>query len=157
MTTETVSETAGADSKPRHWPKHAIWIGLTIAAGNLPLYFGYVTYVSPDLRDVPWINAPLSWIGLALAATGTFYVVKEGRGLLKRGLATTGLLLTLLLVGMFNWYVFRHSYALPESAEAPATEALAPDFTLRDQNDRDVSLSDFHGKKVVLVFYRGDW
>jgi cytochrome oxidase Cu insertion factor (SCO1/SenC/PrrC family) len=30
----------------------------------------------------------------------------------------------------------------------------APNFTLRDQNGKEVSLSDFHGKKTVaLVFY----
>ena len=30
----------------------------------------------------------------------------------------------------------------------------APEFTLRDQNGKEVKLSDFHGKKnVVLAFY----
>jgi cytochrome oxidase Cu insertion factor (SCO1/SenC/PrrC family) len=30
----------------------------------------------------------------------------------------------------------------------------APDFTLRDQNGKETKLSDFHGKKsVVLAFY----
>ena len=32
----------------------------------------------------------------------------------------------------------------------------APDFTLRDQNGADVSLSDFLGKNVVLYFYPKD-
>ncbi|HEY3091313.1 MAG TPA: peroxiredoxin [Jatrophihabitantaceae bacterium] len=32
--------------------------------------------------------------------------------------------------------------------------ALAPDFTLRDQNNEEITLSSFHGKKaVLLVFY----
>jgi peroxiredoxin len=36
--------------------------------------------------------------------------------------------------------------------------AAAPDFTLKDQNQKDVKLSDFHGKKnVVIVFYPLDW
>jgi cytochrome oxidase Cu insertion factor (SCO1/SenC/PrrC family) len=31
---------------------------------------------------------------------------------------------------------------------------VAPDFTLKDQNGKDVSLHDFRGKKtVVLAFY----
>lgn len=35
---------------------------------------------------------------------------------------------------------------------------LAPDFTLEDMTGRRISLSDFRGKKnVVLVFYRGHW
>jgi peroxiredoxin len=33
----------------------------------------------------------------------------------------------------------------------------APDLTLRDANDKPVSLSQFHGKNVVLVFYPLDW
>jgi mycoredoxin-dependent peroxiredoxin len=36
--------------------------------------------------------------------------------------------------------------------------AAAPDFSLKDQNQKDVKLSDFKGKKnVVLVFYPLDW
>ena len=35
---------------------------------------------------------------------------------------------------------------------------LAPDFTLQDQNNNRVTLSDARGKRpVVLVFYRGYW
>lgn len=33
---------------------------------------------------------------------------------------------------------------------------LAPDFTLKDQDGNDVSLSDFRGKHVVLYFYPRD-
>ena len=34
----------------------------------------------------------------------------------------------------------------------------APDFTLEDIDGKKISLSDFRGKKnVVLVFYRGHW
>ncbi|HWG59752.1 MAG TPA: peroxiredoxin [Candidatus Acidoferrales bacterium] len=36
--------------------------------------------------------------------------------------------------------------------------AAAPDFTLKDQNQKEVKLSDYKGKKnVVLVFYPLDW
>ena len=33
----------------------------------------------------------------------------------------------------------------------------APDFTLRDQDGEEVSLSDFRGRKVLLVFYPFDF
>jgi len=33
----------------------------------------------------------------------------------------------------------------------------APDFTLRDPNNEPVTLSDFRGRPVVLVFYPLDW
>ena len=32
----------------------------------------------------------------------------------------------------------------------------APDFTLKDKNGKDVTLSDFKGKRVVLYFYPKD-
>lgn len=32
----------------------------------------------------------------------------------------------------------------------------APDFTANDQNGKQVSLSDFHGKEVILYFYPKD-
>ena len=36
--------------------------------------------------------------------------------------------------------------------------AAAPDFTLRDQSQKEVKLSDYQGKKnVVVVFYPLDW
>lgn len=39
-----------------------------------------------------------------------------------------------------------------------AVGAPAPDFTLKDQNQQDVSLNSFRGKKrVVIVFYPLDW
>jgi peroxiredoxin len=33
----------------------------------------------------------------------------------------------------------------------------APDFTLRNQDGEEVSLSDYRGRKVLLVFYPGDF
>ena len=36
------------------------------------------------------------------------------------------------------------------------TGAKAPEFTLFDQNGKEVSLSDFLGKKAVIYFYPKD-
>ena len=52
-----------------------------------------------------------------------------------------------------------------EPAPQPATDLNrvkvgqpAPDFTLEDSDGKSITLSDFRGKKsVVLVFYRGYW
>ena len=38
-----------------------------------------------------------------------------------------------------------------------AVGQAAPDFTLKDQNQKEVRLSDFRGKNVVIVFYPLDW
>jgi peroxiredoxin len=41
---------------------------------------------------------------------------------------------------------------------APSVGSAAPEFTLKDQNQKEVKLSDFKGKKnVVIVFYPLDW
>jgi cytochrome oxidase Cu insertion factor (SCO1/SenC/PrrC family) len=52
-----------------------------------------------------------------------------------------------------------------DGANLPATDlervkvgAPAPDFTLENHDGENISLSDYYGKKsVVLVFYRGHW
>jgi peroxiredoxin len=41
---------------------------------------------------------------------------------------------------------------------AVSVGAPAPDFTLKDQDQKEIKLSDFRGKRnVVLVFYPLDW
>jgi len=41
---------------------------------------------------------------------------------------------------------------------SPTIGASAPEFTLKDQDQKEVKLSDYRGKKnVVLVFYPLDW
>src|SRR6266581_3342110 len=45
--------------------------------------------------------------------------------------------------------------ALP-AAEAPVAGTKAPDFTLKSQEGKPVSLHDFKGKWVVLYFYPKD-
>ena len=65
---------------------------------------------------------------------------------------------------------FNHSPALAQLGPKDATDLSptdlqrvkvgqpAPDFTLEDVEGKSVTLSDFRGKKsVVLVFYRGYW
>lgn len=42
-------------------------------------------------------------------------------------------------------------------AQPLAAGSLAPDFTLHSTPDQEVSLQDFRGKPVVLVFYPADW
>lgn len=52
-----------------------------------------------------------------------------------------------------------------DGANLPATDLervkvdqAAPDFTLEDMTGKRISLSDYRGKKnLVLVFYRGHW
>ncbi len=71
-----------------------------------------------------------------------------------------GFLLLLAFLGAFDG---KHGPAdgrdLPPADLARVKVAdSAPDFTLPDIDGHDVTLSQFRGKKrVVLVFYRGYW
>ncbi len=67
---------------------------------------------------------------------------------------------------MLSLSVFAQTRLGPkDGAELPAVDLnrikpgeAAPDFTLEDQDGKAVTLSDYRGKKtVVLVFYRGYW
>jgi cytochrome oxidase Cu insertion factor (SCO1/SenC/PrrC family) len=59
----------------------------------------------------------------------------------------------------------RRAAPQPATQQLPATDlervkvgSLAPDFTLPDERSKPVTLSDYRGRKsVVLVFYRGYW
>jgi peroxiredoxin len=61
------------------------------------------------------------------------------------------------LEGIANLY--KSAPAMEGNAESPGLPAgtPAPDFALRDAGDNQVSLGDFRGQPLVLVFYPLDW
>jgi cytochrome oxidase Cu insertion factor (SCO1/SenC/PrrC family) len=61
-----------------------------------------------------------------------------------------------------NRFLFVAALAIALAAAAPkvsppAVGAQAPDFTLLDQNSKQMSLAKARGHKAVIVFYRGYW
>lgn len=138
------------------WPKHAVWIGLVVTLAGALSYFLYF-FQFPDLRDFPVVNLPLVVGGLLLTVVGCWRMFRQQGRAWGKALAAIGLLLALGVAGLFNFYVFVYSYQLPASADAPASQAKAPDFALSDQAGNTVRLSDYRGKKLVMVFYRGHW
>lgn len=48
-------------------------------------------------------------------------------------------------------------FPLPPPQIASAAGKPAPEFRLKDQDYRFVTLSSFRGSKVLLMFYRGYW
>ena len=74
----------------------------------------------------------------------------------------------MLMAGFFSYIVFYELRQLPASVRAPRVGEKAPEFTLPDQNDRQVSLQDLLSspvsnvsatkpEAVLLIFYRGFW
>lgn len=65
--------------------------------------------------------------------------------------ARTGVLLSLLFSALAGAQV------LPRPQIASAEGKPAPDFTLKDQQGKSFHLASQHGKRVLLIFYRGYW
>jgi len=140
-------------SDPPRRRNHLLWIGpLVVFAGFVSYYQVFARFAV--LRDFPWVNLPVMWVGVVLSALGVRAAFREGR---RKILGPIALIFSLLVAGLFHAYIFWYSYRMP--GETPTTSAmtLAPDFTLTDQHGRSLTLSDLRGRKAVLVFYRGHW
>ncbi len=82
-----------------------------------------------------------------------------------RSIMFSRMLLSLLVATFITALPVAAQLGPKDGADLPATDLervrfgqLAPDFALEDAAGNRVSLSDFRGKKkVVLVFYRGHW
>jgi peroxiredoxin len=49
---------------------------------------------------------------------------------------------------------------MPKGATTTTTLKVgdkAPDFTLKSHLDKEIKLSDLHGKNVIIAFYPLDW
>ncbi len=58
-----------------------------------------------------------------------------------------------------NQAKYNHLYPRGRGGKAAALAAgtAAPEFTLKTTPDQAISLSDFHGRPVILAFYPADW
>jgi cytochrome oxidase Cu insertion factor (SCO1/SenC/PrrC family) len=70
-------------------------------------------------------------------------------------LATLGISMFVL----FSYIFFYELRQVPPSTGAPRVGQKAPDFTLSNQDGKEISLSGLVGrsKAVALIFYRGFW
>ncbi len=84
-----------------------------------------------------------------------------GKARVYRGKIFGPILTTLgiLMFGLFSYVFFYELRQVPPSTGAPRVGQKAPDFTLSDQDGKDVSLRDLvtKSKAVALIFYRGFW
>ena len=158
--TTTNVATAGDAQPPaietRHLRNHLLWLGPLITFGGAVSYFLFFARF-PALRDFPWVNFPLVLGGLILSFVGLRRAFDKASAYRGKWLGWLGTLFSLLVGGMFGWYVFYYSYSVPPVSAKTAGLEFAPEFELVDQEGRHVRLSDFRGRKVVLVFYRGFW
>ena len=143
-------------STKRTW-NWSLWIGFFFA---LVGFFSYTFFAQfPITRDFPWANLLLFGVGGILLVLGLFR--SFGRPQVYRG-KIFGPILAVLGILMFAFFSYVFFYLLrqvPASTGAPRVGQKAPEFTLTDQDGRDVSLSDLvsRSKAVALIFYRGFW
>lgn len=137
-----------------NWP---IWIGFVATIGGLLSYGFFARF--PITRDFPWANLLLFGIGVALLAIGLFRAF--GRPQLYRGkiFGTIFAALGVLMLAFFSYVFFYQLRQVPPSTGAPHIGQKAPEFTLANQDGRDVSLGELvsKSKAVALIFYRGFW
>ena len=136
-----------------NWP---IWVGFIVAVGGLFSYEYFAQF--PITRDFPWASLLLFAIGAALLLSGLFRAF--GRPQLYRGKVFGSILaaIALLLFAFFSYEIFYVLRQVPLSAQAPRISEKAPEFSLTDQDGKQVALSDLVSPNgVVLIFYRGHW
>jgi len=135
----------------------SLWIGFLCALAGFLTYTFFAQF--PITRDFPWANFLLFAVGGILLVLGLFRAF--GRQQMYRGKIFGPVLATLavLMFGLFSYVLFYELRQVPPSTGAPRVGQKAPEFTLSDQDGKDVSLRDLvsRSKAVALIFYRGFW
>jgi AhpC/TSA family protein len=131
--------------------------GLVVVIAGIVSYFAAVMWLPsrPEIRNTALPNWLIVAAGAAMAAAGARRAITAPAGTRRRWLGPTLAGVDLALVAAFGWLLYVGSTV--EHVPGPAIGAPAPDFALAAQDGRRVRLADFHGRPVLLVFYRGHW
>lgn len=145
-----------AQPAARRTRNHLIWLGPLVTAAGVVSYFTFFARF-PALRDFPWVNLPLTLLGVAMSLTALWRAFARSEIYRGKILGSIGGLFSLLFGGLLFFYVFSLSYQLPGTASVIAEQQVVPNFTLEDHTGKPFPLASLDGKRVVLVFYRGHW
>jgi hypothetical protein len=144
-----------------NWP---IWAGFLLSLIALLSYpFLFVNW--PATRDFPWANLLLFGIAVLLLLLGLKRAFSPDRRRISKVVAALVATFSFLALGLFAFSFFIAARWLPASHGAPQVGQKAPDFTLADTNNKQVSLSGLlseptNGKPargLLMIFYRGYW
>ena len=136
-----------------NWP---IWAGFIVAVGGLFSYKFFIEF--PSTRDSPWASLLIFGAGAITLLIGVFRAF--GRPQVYRGkiFGSIFAVITLLFFAFFSYATFYVLRQVPLSAQAPRVGEKAPEFSLADQNGKQVTLADLLSPNgAVLIFYRGFW
>jgi peptidoglycan/LPS O-acetylase OafA/YrhL len=126
----------------------AAWVGPLVALIGLFTYFT-VAVRFPSLRDSAIVNLLLVIGGAAIAAWG---LIRRRNWKSWLGFGAAG-----FLAFLFCAFIFVLTSQLPSPDTAPSVGTAAPPLELPDLTGRMLSLDDFSGQRVLVVFYRGYW
>ena len=134
-----------------------MWIGFLFALAGFLSYTFFAQF--PITRDFPWANLLFFAVGGILLVLGLFRAF--GKPQVYRGKIFGAILATLgiLMFAFFSYVFFYVLRQVPPSIGAPRVGEKAPEFTLSNQDGKEISLRDLtsRSKAVALIFYRGFW
>lgn len=149
-------------TKRWHW---AVWAGFAVTlagVASFPLFLSF-----PATRDYGWANLVLLTVGFLLTATGVARTFRQPDMYKGKRIASVFGAITFAVLAMFVVGIFFMA-SVPRPAGVPGVGEEAPEFSLPDQNGRQVSLkailsappvegSRDRAKGALLIFYRGYW
>ena len=149
------------NAKRFNWP---MLLGFVLSVfAFLSYFFIFVWY--PSTRNFPWANFLLFAVAIVLLVLGLKRTFGETRSKVSKILGSLAAALGVLICVLFVFGFFVFARMIPASKGAPQVGQKAPEFTLSDLNNQQVSLNQLlttpiNGKApkgVLLVFYRGYW
>jgi len=146
-----------------NWP---LWVGFLFVLAGFLSYPFFTRF--PITRDFPWANFLLFGMGgifLLIGLVRAFWKPERYRGKI---VGTVLAALSVVVFGFFSYLIFYELRQLPLPTGAPRVGQKAPEFTLPDQDDKQVSLADLlsapassastaKANAALLIFYRGFW
>ena len=134
-----------------------LWYGLLVILAAPVLYF-FVFVRYPVTRDVPWPALLMFGAGLGLVLHAMRHAYGEADRYRGKVAAPIVLVAGIAISALFSYGILVGTRDLPASGNAPRVGDRAPDFTLPDQDGRQVTLAQLLAPGgAVLVFYRGTW
>ncbi len=135
-----------------------LWCVLTfLSAGSAFLYLPMSAEAEfEQLSEHPEPLTLLFWV-CTLASTALWATASGRAWRAVRPVMKTGVVAGWLMTGFYSFYVYHLSSTLDPGDRAAEVGELAPDFAVTDPRGRTWTLSEFRGRTVLLVFYRGDW
>lgn len=120
-------------------------LGAVATLGAWAVYWRQIQRVRVPLR--PIIHQSVMVVGIALAILAFL----QGSSLFGRGVAVVSIIagIAFLLGTLYS--------RTPKRRPAVAVIQMAPDFTAKDADGNDFTLSSLRGNPVLLKFFRGKW